>query len=105
MPGLAEIRLARAAAGDMTFTPIATAQTSNPVAGVDRAGTAHVLYSAPLIPATAGFKLQHAKVSSAGVVTAPAVLWTGGAARVLTSPDGDVYGYELLRTLLVHLGP
>jgi cysteine-rich repeat protein len=103
--GMVEVRAVRAVGAILTYTTIATAQTSNPQAGVDRAGTIHVLYSAPPVANTAGNKLQHAQVTSAGTLQGPDVLWTGGAAQVLTSPDGDVYGFEAQRMLLVHLGP
>jgi hypothetical protein len=105
MPGVVELRFARVVADTMTFTTITTAQTSGPTIGVDRGGTTHVLFSAPAVPYTAGALLQHAQISSTGQVTAPGVLWTGGGVQVATSPDGDVYGFERQRMLLVHLGP
>jgi hypothetical protein len=105
MSGVVEIRLARVVADVMSFTAITTAQTSGPTAAVDRGGRTHVMFSAPLVPYTAPSRLQHAEVASTGVVTAPSVLRTGGGVQLATSPDGEVYGFERQRMLLVHLGP
>jgi hypothetical protein len=105
MQGLQELRFARNVAGAFTFASIQTTQVGSPLIGVDRNGTSHLLYNAPPVPFTGNQKLVHVQVSSSGQVTGPDPIWAGGLAQEFTAPDGDVYGLDVNRRLLVHLGP
>ena len=104
MQGQTDVRLARDVAGTFTFTSIQTTRLDSSLIGVDRNGTAHLLYNAPPVSST-GSKLVHVQVSSTGQITGPDPLWAGGLLREFTAPDGDVYGLDGNRLLLVHLGP
>ncbi len=105
MQGQQELRFVRDVAGAFTFTAIQTTQVGTTNIAVDRSGTAHLLYNAPLVPAAGNNKMMHVQVSSAGQITGPNPVWAGGFFREFTAPDGDVYGVDPNRMLLVHLGP
>ena len=49
--------------------------------------------------------MVHVTVSSTGQITGPDPIWAAALARIFTAPDGDVYGTDVNRMLLVHLGP
>ena len=48
---------------------------------------------------------MHVQISSSSQVTGPDPIWAAGLAQEFTAPDGDVYGLDVNRRLLVHLGP